>query len=495
MEKKFAELKALVAEIHDLKAALALLEWDQQVYLPAGAENGRAAQIETLSGVIHAKSTAAKLGRLIETLEPADYPEDSTERALLARLRRDFAKKNKVPAKLVSQLARTTAEAHAAWVRARQAADYTLFAPHLARIVELKRRYAELFAPSASIYDPLLDDYEPGMTAAELDRIFEPLRREQAGLVRQLADRPADDAFLHQKFNGASQLAFSREVVKKLGYDFKRGRLDLTVHPFTTSFGLSDVRITTAVHAELPVSCLLSTVHECGHALYEQGIDPALDRTPLAEGASYAFHESQSRLWENQVARSLPFWRFFYPAFQKRFPKQLGEVPLERFYRAVNRVVPSEIRTEADEATYNLHIMLRYELELGLLEGRIPAFELAGHWNAKMQEYLGVTPRNDTVGVLQDIHWSLGDFGYFPTYALGNLIGAEIWNAACRTVPGLEEELARGNFRVLLEFLRRRVHCHGAKYEPPVLLEKITGRRSIDSEQFLTYLKGKYSAL
>ncbi len=492
MDKKFLELKSQIAEIHDLKATLALLEWDQQVNLPAGAGSGRASQIESLSIIIHAKSTATKLGRLIDKIRFEDYPKDFPERSLLELVRRDFEKHKRVPAQLVARLSRVGAESYETWVRAKQESNFKRFAPYLARMVELKRQYAELFAPSSSIYDPLLDNFEPGLTATELDRIFEPLRREQTVLVRELARRFTDDDLQGGKFNGKSQLEFSHEVVKKLGYDFNRGRVDLSPHPFTTSFGLSDVRITTAVSEDLPVSCLLSIVHECGHALYEQGIDPAFDRTPLADGASFAFHESQSRLWENQVGRSWSFWQYFYPKFQKRFSKQLSGVPLESFFRKINRVVPSEIRTEADEATYNLHIMLRYELELGLLEGKIAVSDLPECWNAKMEEYLGIVPSSDSSGVLQDVHWAGGEFGYFPSYALGNLIATMIWNVALEEIPELEQELSKGNFQILLEFLRRRVHRFGALYSPADLLEKITGSRVIDSKPFLSYLRNKY---
>ena len=377
---------------------------------------------------------------------------------------------------------------------AREKADYRIFAPHLGELLELAREYAALFAtPGGTLYDPLLDLYDPGMSSAALDRIFAPLRRELAGIARKAAERTASWTLPEgRKFNAAGQVAFARDVVRRIGYDFRRGRLDLTVHPFTTSFGLADVRITTAVRADSPVSCLLSAVHECGHALYEQGIDPAFDRTPLADGASLGFHESQSRLWENQVGRGLPFWRWFYPYMQRKFPGRLDAVPLERFYGAINRVERSLVRIEADEATYNLHILLRYDLEKALFENRLSVAELPEAWNEKMREYLGIVPPNDLTGVLQDVHWAGGSFGYFPTYALGNLIAAQVWSLAHKEIPDLDEEIASGRFSTFRAFLRKKIHRYGASLPPKELLRKLTGAEKIDPAPFLAYLREKY---
>lgn len=492
----FDKLRKLTGETADLAAAFAVLEWDQQVYMPPGAAAKRACQMETLAGELHRRITAPAVGRLLDRIEPEHYPEDSCERAFLRKTRRRFERERKVPARLASAQARAAARAHAAWLAAREKADYRLFAPHLAELLDLAREYAALFAaPGGTLYDPLLDLYEPGMNSAALDEIFAPLRRELAGIARLAAERTASWTLPEgRKFNAAGQVAFARDVVRRIGYDFRRGRLDLTVHPFTTSFGLADVRITTAVRADSPVSCLLSAVHECGHALYEQGIDPAFDRTPLADGASLGFHESQSRLWENQVGRSREFWEFLWPKFRRRFAAATAGMEFESFFRSILRVIPSEIRTEADEVTYNLHILLRYELEKEMISGRVNLSDLSEIWNAKMREYLGVTPRNDTVGVLQDIHWAGGSFGYFPTYALGNLIAAQLWSIARRRLPELPDEIRCGNFRPLLDFLRETVHRYGAKYEPAELLLRITGSSEVDPECFLAGLREKYLA-
>ncbi len=488
--RDFSALRQWIAELYDLRATGALLDWDQQVDFPPGAEFNRCCQLETLAGVIHAKATSPKIGRWLAKLEGFEADPDSFEAAFLAKVRRAYQKDTRTPAKLASALARAAADSHGAWLRAREADDFSLLAPNLERIVALKREYAALFPEADSCYDPLLDDYEPGMTEAELRRIFAELLPVQREIVREATANSAEPESFGE-FPETAQLNFSREVVRRLGYDFRRGRLDLTEHPFTTNIGLGDVRITTAIDRRQPVSCLLSAVHECGHALYEQGIEPAFDRTPLADGASYGFHESQSRLYENQLARGTAFWRYFYPKFQKRFPRQLGAVPLERFLASINRVEPSLIRTEADEATYNLHIILRFELESALLAGRISVAELPELWRSRMHELLGVTPSGDRDGVLQDIHWPLGLFGYFPSYALGNLIAAQIWKCIAARNP-VESELAAGKFGGVLDFLREHVHRYGAKYYPSELLRRITGDSRISPEPYLDYLQDKY---
>ena len=486
--KNLLELYGIVL---DLQAALALLEFDQQTAMPSGAETGRSAQMAALSGVIHREMTSGKLRRALEKCEKAPYPEDSFEKAVCRQLRRKLDRAAQIPGKLVKNLAMATASAHSAWLKARERADYSILAPELERIIALKQQYAALFSGFECAYDALLDEYEPGMSSAEVERIFAPLAAEQTQIVREAAQIPAEP-LPGGSYSKAAQLAISSKVVRAMGYDFKHGRIDLTEHPFTTNIGLQDVRITTAVHRDLPVSCLLSTVHECGHALYEQGIAPQYHRTVLGDGVSYAFHESQSRLWENLVGRSRAFWEWLYPEYQKRF-KQLASVPAEQFFRAVNRVQFSEIRTEADEATYNLHILVRFELEKELFSGKLAPRELRDAWNGKMEKFLGITPRNDRYGVLQDIHWPLGDFGYFPTYALGNLIASQIWEAAETLMPELEQNIGAGNFKPLREFLREKVHCHGARYTREQLLKQICGAESISARPFLNYLRKKYT--
>ncbi|MDD3886680.1 MAG: carboxypeptidase M32 [Victivallaceae bacterium] len=489
----FEKLLELLGGICDLRAAEALLDWDQQVCLPAAAAEGRARQLAAISGVIHERSTSAALGRLLDQLEASCFADDSFEAALVRRCRMNFEKSRRVPAKLVAATALTTGEAHGAWLKAREANDYAILAPHLAKIIELKREYAALFKVKHP-YDALLDNYEPGMTTAELKRVFTPLCREQTKLIKAAAlpaGEPEPD-FMVADYSSSKQLRISEMVVRAMRYDFTRGRMDLTEHPFTTTLGPDDVRITTAVDRKLPVSCLLSTMHECGHALYEQGIDPICFHTPLADGASFGFHESQSRLWENQIGRSTAFWRWLYPYFKKAFPRQLSGVSQKRFLRTINSVRRTFVRTEADEATYNLHIMVRYELEVALFDGKIEAADLVTEWNRRMKKYLGIVPPDDRQGVLQDIHWPLGDFGYFPTYALGNLLAAQIFDAAKKAMPQLERSIARGEFAPLVDFLRENIHQYGARYTGTELLKHLTGSSRIDINPYLEYLRKNY---
>ena len=494
----FEKLLESVAEISDLNSAMALLEWDQQTYMPSNSAADRSLQIAALAKISHEKASSAEFGRLIEMAEKesAGMAPDSMEACLCRKLRRMFDKTSRTPVSLVARTAETSAKAHHAWAKAKAEADFSIFAPSLAALIDLRREYAQLFSPYRNIYDPLLDNFEEGFTVETVDPVFRSLREKQVPLLKKIAScEQVDDAFLHGKFPESSQLEFVNSVITRMGYDFTRGRQDLSTHPFTTSFGLNDVRITTKVFEELPVSCLLSSVHECGHALYEQGISKSLNRTPLAEGASFAFHESQSRLWENLVARSYDFWVFFYPEFQSRFPEQLAGVSLDRFYRAVNKVEPSLIRTEADEATYNLHIMLRYEMEKEMLNGGMEVKDIPEEWNRKSFEYLGIAPQNDSEGVLQDIHWSMGEFGYFPTYALGNLIAAQLWMRAEQELPALGDSIRRGDFGLLLTFLRENLHHHGACFNPEETLRRAVGTPHLDPDCFLTLLEKKYRAI
>lgn len=495
MSKEFKKLLTLIYEIRDLAAALALLEWDMQTYLPSGAAEGRGRQMEALAGVMHEKLTSRAFAGALAALGKTEFEPGSFEAALLRKVRHDYEKERKMPPRLVRELGAASSAAYGAWLQAREEQNFARFAPNLERLLELRREQAALHAPAGHPLDPLLDDYEEGLTVAEIDPVFAVLRREQTTLVREAVKRGQPDAaFLHAAFPPQKQLKLAEQVARKIGYDFTRGRIDLTEHPFTTSFGLTDVRITTKVFPQLPLSCLFSTIHEAGHAIYEQGIDRKFDRTPLADGASLAFHESQSRLWENQLGRSLPFWRWLYPVMQKKFAGELGGIPLETFYRAMNRVEPSLIRIEADEATYNLHILLRYDLEKSLFDGTLSVSELPGAWNAKMKEYLGITPPNDRLGVLQDVHWTSGGFGYFPTYALGNLIAAQVWQLAHEAIPGLDEEFVAGKFDAFRTFLRENIHSYGASLPPKELLRRLTGSDRINPAPFLAYLRSKYLA-
>ena len=362
-------------------------------------------------------------------------------------------------------------------------------------MLDLKRQYAECFRPFDHIYDPLLDDYEPGLKTTDVQEIFTTLRPQQVELLRAISKSPqVDDSFLHQNFDESIQWKFGVEVITDYGYDWQRGRQDRSTHPFTQDIGLGDVRITTRFMDNYFPSAFFSTTHECGHGLYAQGIDANLDRTPLANGASSAIHESQSRMYENVIGRSRQFWTRYYPSLQDYFPAQFGNISLEAFYKAINKVEPSLIRVEADEATYNMHIMLRLELEIALIEGSLEVKDLPEAWNNCMQEYLGITPPNDALGVLQDVHWSLDLFGYFSTYALGNLIAAQLWECMAEDIPDLDAQIQRGEFNTLTSWMREKVHRHGAKFEPQELVQRITGSK-IDQRPYMRYLTNKYTEI
>jgi carboxypeptidase Taq len=503
MEPKFVQLKTMLAEITDLAGAAALLEWDQQTYMPTGGAEARGNQLGTLKRLIHDRISSAEMGRLLDDLKPyaASLDPDSDEARLVKVTRRDYETEARVSAEWVVAFAQVTTVAQQAWIAARAKSDFSLFRPHLEKIVELCHRYVGFFPPADHPYDILLDRFEPGMKTAEVKAIFNALRPQQVELIKAIASKPqVEDSFLHQAFDEKKQWDFGVEVISKFGYDWNCGRQDKAAHPFTNGNDRTDVRITTRLAPNFLNTMLFGTMHECGHALYDLGSAPALDRTSLymsasgSSGASLGVHESQSRMWENLVGRSLPFWEHFYPRLQEVFPVQLGNVPLEKFYKGINKVQPSLIRVEADEATYNLHIMLRLELEIAIVEGKVAVKDLPEAWNSKMKDYLGVTPPNDAKGVLQDIHWSSGYIGYFSTYALGNLISAQLWEVIRRDIPDVTEQIRLGKFAALLGWLREKVHSHGRKFEPKELVQKITGSK-IDPAPYVRYLKEKFGKI
>jgi carboxypeptidase Taq len=491
-------LKKLLGEVADIGSTIAVLHWDQQTYMPSGGAEERAMQIATLSRLAHELATSDEMGAAIEaaktTVGDLDAPTD--EARLVRKSKRDYTKEKKVPSSWVTEFRRTTALAHRTWAKARQEADFSQFQSILEQIIDLRRQYADFFAPFDHPYDPLLDDYEPGMKTAEVQSVFDHLRQQQVKLVHAINEVSGrvDDAPIHQEFDEQRQWDFGVEVISAFGFDFERGRQDKTVHPFTTNFGIGDVRITTRFDSKFFNTGVFSSLHEAGHAMYEQGINPVYTRTPLAEGTSLSIHESQSRMWENLVGRSKPFWIAFYPRLQALFPDQLSSIDIDAFYRAVNKVEPSLIRVEADEATYNLHVMLRFEIETALLEGEIEAAHLPEVWNTKMEEYLGVVPPDDAQGVLQDVHWSEGLLGYFPTYALGNLVASQLWEKIEEDIPDLSQQIETGKFDALLGWLRKNVHQYGAKFDPMELLERITGS-GLSAEPYLRYLHSKFGEI
>ena len=495
-ETAYEKLKDRLATISDLSSANGLLFWDRQTYMPEGGVAGRAEQMATLSRLAHEMFVDDGTGGLLDAVGEQDP--SSEEGAMLRRARREYERATKLPSDLVAEITRTTALAEPAWVRAREEADWSLFAGHLEKILPLKREAAEHLGYEDHPYDALLDGYEPGTKKAQLEKMFEELKEGIAPLVRAVSEWEGDEedraAPLYGDFDEAEQEEFGKAVISAFGYDWERGRQDRSVHPFCINFGPGDVRVTTRFEEGWLAPALFGTMHETGHALYEQGINPDYARTPLGSGTSMGVHESQSRLWENLVGRSRPFWSRYYPKLQEAFPEALGRVGSEAFYRAINVLEPSPIRVEADEATYNLHILLRFELEVALLEDALSVTELPNAWNAKMEEYLGVTPKNDAEGVLQDVHWSNGLFGYFPTYTIGNVLSVQFFDEAVKAHPEIPDQIKEGRFSTLHGWLRENIYRHGSRYYPDELVEKVTGR-PLDPAPYLRYLKSKFGEL
>jgi carboxypeptidase Taq len=487
-------LRVLVGEVMDLKHAADLIEWDERVYMPPHSVTVHGEMSATLRRLAHEKFTSHAVGAAIDAArqETPGEPPDSDTARMVAVTARDFEKATRVPADFVAEQAATVSAAQHTWAQARARADFTLFQPHLQKVIDLKRRYVEFFPPAQHPYDVLLDEYEPGLLTADVKRLFEQLRPRQVALIRQLADRPAPSAgVLSAPYSEADLWGFAVDVITAFGFDWDRGRQDKSVHPFAVGIGSDDVRITTRWVEGQPLSLLFGTMHEAGHALYEQGISSTLHRTVLEGGASLGIHESQSRLWENLVGRSRPFWNHFFPKLQARCASLAG-VTADEFYQAANRVHPSLIRVEADEATYNLHVMLRVELELALIDGTLAVADAPDAWNARMEEYLGLTPADASTGVLQDIHWSAGLFGYFATYTLGNVIAAQLWARFAEVHPSRDADIERGAFAELRDWLRRELHQHGRKFEPQDLVARITNA-PISPEPYLRYLEEKYA--
>lgn len=498
MAEKLVRFRELLGEISDIDSASSVLGWDQQTYMPPRGAPARAQQLATLDKLSHEMFVSGEFRIALEDArrETANLDPDSNEARLVKRVGRDFDKASKVPSEWVREFSLETNNAFMSWQQSRAEASFAGFAEPLGKIVSLQRQYVDFFAPYDHVYDPLLDDYEPGMKTAAVKAVFDELRPQQVDLVREIVERgaPVDDSPLHQKIPEKKQLAFGLEVIKSLGYDMDRGRQDLAPHPFSTSFSRDDVRITTRVDPEFLSEALFSSMHEAGHAMYNQGVSDVFERTPLSGGTSSGLHESQSRLWENLVGRSRPFWKAFYPRLQKKFSKQFGSVDLESFYRAINKVEPSFIRTDADEATYNLHVMLRFDLEIALLQGDLTAVDLPEAWNGKSEEYLGLTPPDDSKGVLQDIHWANGYFGYFPTYSIGNLVASQLWETLVADIPDIDASIEKAEFGDLLAWLREKVHVHGGKFMPTELIKRATGR-DLTPEPYLHYLRSKYGEI
>jgi carboxypeptidase Taq len=498
MSDPLSALKARLADVHNLGMAAALLDWDQQTYMPPCGVQARAEQQATLQKLGHEIFTADATRALLAKAESecAGLDRESDDAALLRVVRRDFDMATKLPQDLVVERARVTALAQEEWAKARAASDYAAFAPWLERILDINRRTATALGYKERMYDALVDQFEPGMTAAQLDDFFTGVKKEIVPLAKAIFENvgAVDAAVLFRDYDEEAQKNFAEGILAECGYDFKRGRQDRAVHPFCTHFSQGDVRITTRYDKNFLPMALFGSLHEMGHALYEQGVAPALEGGSLSSGTSLGIHESQSRLWENLVGRSRGFWERYFPRLKETFPTALEDVGLEQFYRAINKVEPSLIRVEADEVTYNLHIILRYEMENELLEGRLSVADAPEAWNAKMENMLGIRPPDDAQGILQDVHWSIGIMGYFPTYSLGNILAVQLYDKAVQDVPSIPEDIRKGQFGPLLGWLREHVHRHGRKLLPNALIERATGS-PMTTEPYVRYLKGKFGEI
>jgi carboxypeptidase Taq len=497
MKDRYEELTTKLAEIHDVHMARSILSWDQHTKMPPKGGEVRAEQLGTLDRIAHELFIDDDIGALLEELRPYEesHDYDSDEASLLRVTRREYAKAKQVPSNLRAELTRAGAIALAAWVEAREKSDYSIFLPYLRRNIELQREYVACFPKAEDDYDVLLDDFDEGMKTTEVRAVFDELKTELIPLIAEIAERAdaVDNSCLSGHFPVDKQRAFALEVLEQLGYDLESWRLDPTVHPFAMSAATTDIRLTTR-YDENDMNSLMAAIHEFGHGFYEAGIDPRLERTPLSQVTSMSLHESQSRMWENLVGRSLPFWKHFYPRLQATYPEQFNGVELDEFYRAINKVEPSLIRIEADEATYNLHIILRFELEQEILDGSLDLADLPEAWNARMTEYLGVDVPDDAHGVLQDVHWSGGAIGYFPTYSLGNVISVQLWDQVRAAIPDLDQQFERGEFGELSSWLRENLHRNGRKFTSKETLERIVGG-GIDSGPYLRYLKDKLGGI
>ncbi len=505
--KTIEDLKPLIdmlQEIQHLSSAGALLSWDQETYMPPGGGGARAEQLSVLGTLVHEKRVGEGMKRLLsqwldlETgkIQGGGSVWDEPAYGLLREVWTDYSKRLKLPSDFVRRIGKAASLSHQVWVEARKKNDFSLFAPHLKIMIALKKEEASYLGYADSPYDPLLDSYEPGMTVKQVVPLFTALKAELVPILEKVVAsqvKPKGD-FLCFSYPVERQLTFGQEILKAMGYKFQDGRQDISAHPFTTSFHPTDVRMTTRVDEKDLCSSLFSSIHEGGHALYEQGLPPEHFGSPLGEAISLGIHESQSRLWENCVGRSRPFWQHFYPILQEHFSDQLKNINLDEYYAGINIVRPSLIRVEADELTYNLHIMVRFEIEKALIEGDLDVDALPGVWKEKMKEYLGVVPESDADGVLQDVHWSGGAIGYFPTYTLGNLYAAQIFRQAKKEIPELCPQIEMGDLLTLKRWLNKKIHRWGRQYPSEDLLQRVTGE-SLNPRYFIEALKEKFGEI
>ncbi|MCX7800167.1 MAG: carboxypeptidase M32 [Fimbriimonadales bacterium] len=492
MSTAMERLKKRLTDLRALEAAMGLMGWDQQCYMPKGGAEARALHLSTLSRMHHELFACSEMGDLLAEAAAEAEP-GSLDAAMVRVVRRDYDKATKLPPELVEEQARLSAEGHEVWVEARRNDDFASFAPILRRVFELNKRIADCLGYEEHIYDALLDLYEEGATRNDCLRMYEALKQETVPLVRSIAERPQnDDSFLHGEWDVEKQREFTLRLVRAIGFDLERGRQDVAPHPFCTGWSVNDIRLTTRFTSYLP-SAIFGSLHEAGHGLYEQNSPKEWDQTPLAGGVSMALHESQSRTWENLVGRSRAFWARFLPDLQQAFP-QLAGVDVDAFYKAVNRVQPSLIRVEADEVTYNLHTLVRFEIECEVLTDQLAVDDIPEAWNAKYEAYLGVRPPNDANGCLQDVHWSGGMVGYFPTYTMGNILSFQFWELLAKDLGDPYALISRGEFAPLLDWLREKIYSQGKRYTPKELVRRVTGGE-LDPKPYLAGLKRKYAEI
>lgn len=481
-------------KIADVQYAAAVLNWDQETYMPPKGAEFRAQQLSTLAGIHHELATSEELGKLLETLHTDESLSQKEKRNVRQSLK-NYRDSKKYTTAFVMEMSKTVSEAFQSWQKAKAANDFSLYGPFLKKLVKLKREEAQTLGYKEHVYDALLDQYEPGAKTADLEQLFADVREQLVSFVKKIAEKPQNpDSFMYFGYDKDKQWKFGVELLSNMGYDFQAGRQDVSSHPFTTNFSSQDVRVTTRTNEHDLNEMIWSCIHEGGHALYEQGLPASEYGLPSGEYISLGIHESQSRLWENNVGRSQGYWKAHFPRLQELFPDNLRTVGFNDFYKAMNIVKPSLIRTSADELTYHFHVLIRFELEKALIEGSIEVEQLPAAWNAKYKEYLGIDVPGDAQGVLQDIHWSHGSFGYFPTYSLGSFYAAQFFSQAQKEVKGLSEEIEKGNMKPLLDWLREKVHKYGKFYTAEELCVEITGEK-LNFKYFMNYAEEKYKGL
>ena len=479
----------------DLQFATALLYWDKEVYLPTKGNRFRSQQLATLSAISHEMMTNRKYGKLIEDLFKNKKSLKPAERRNIELSYKSYIRNKSFSEKFVIRRSHIISAAFDAWIKARDANDWTIYKKPLEEIVQIKKEEAKLVGFKQHPYNALLDEYEPGATVNQLDKLFTDVRRQLVNFVAEIRQKKqVDDTFLYKKWKKDKQWDFGIDILKKIGYDFSAGRQDVSEHPFTTHFNPQDVRVTTRIDEKNFGNMLWSCIHEGGHALYEQGIPVEAYGTPIGNAVSLAIHESQSRLWENNVGRGLPFWKANYKELKKQFPKNLAGIGLQKFYKGINKIMPSPIRTESDELHYHFHVLIRYEIEKGLVEDSLDPAELKTIWNDRYKEYLGLDIKDDKTGILQDIHWAYGSIGYFPTYSLGSFYAAQFYAQAKKDIPNLERKISSGDNQALLDWLRKNIHQHGSRYTPNALCKRVTGE-ILNFKYFMDYVKEKYEGV